>query len=338
MKRENGTGSIIRCKGLRKPYKVMSPMHEGKKPSFLGYYATIKEAEKALSDHSLPLSVTRFAQVYEEWIRFRSHRLSDSRLTALSCAFAHCSPLHDRHISDVVLSDILEVFEANRGRGKKTVDDIRTVICGVFGYAYRNEMIQRDPAALLTSDDLLWTDRQKRDVKILSPEQTERVIRSPRSEFADILVMTLYTGLRLRSELLTLTPDNVHTEGGLHLICGAKTEAGRDRTIPIHPDIVPLVEEYVSKAADGEPLFGMSYDRIWADMKRQYSGHTPHHLRHTFRSRLDSLGANHRCAELLMGHSVRTVSDIYIHKTFDELAAAVALLDFGYIYRPLIQN
>jgi len=55
--------------------------------------------------------------------------------------------------------------------------------------------------------------------------------------------------------------------------------------------------------------------------------HTPHNCRHTFRSRLDSAGANKRCIDLMMGHKSKDVGErVYTHKTIDELKAAIELV------------
>lgn len=55
--------------------------------------------------------------------------------------------------------------------------------------------------------------------------------------------------------------------------------------------------------------------------------HTPHECRHTFRSRLDSAGANKKCIDLMMGHKSKEVGErVYTHKTLDELKEAILLI------------
>lgn len=55
--------------------------------------------------------------------------------------------------------------------------------------------------------------------------------------------------------------------------------------------------------------------------------HTPHECRHTFRSRLDSAGANKVCIDLMMGHKSKEVGErVYTHKTIDELKEALNLV------------
>ena len=55
--------------------------------------------------------------------------------------------------------------------------------------------------------------------------------------------------------------------------------------------------------------------------------HTPHETRHTFRTRLDSAGANKRCIDLMMGHKSKDVGErVYTHKTLDELWEAIEII------------
>ena len=55
--------------------------------------------------------------------------------------------------------------------------------------------------------------------------------------------------------------------------------------------------------------------------------HVPHECRHTFRSRLESAGANQKCCDLLMGHASKDVGNrVYNHKSIEELRAAIELL------------
>jgi integrase len=62
-------------------------------------------------------------------------------------------------------------------------------------------------------------------------------------------------------------------------------------------------------------------------MEKLKTEHTPHDCRHTFRSRLDSAGANKRCVDLMMGHKSKDVGErVYTHKTTEELKLNIELI------------
>lgn len=137
----------------------------------------------------------------------------------------------------------------------------------------------------------------------------------------------LYSGWRI-SELLALKKTDVNlTEGTM--TGGTKTKAGKGRVVPIHSKIRLFIEARIEEP--GDYLFGHSgkhcsqsqYRIFWADFMTAWGmGHTPHECRHTFRTRLDSAGANQKCCDLLMGHVPKdTGNRVYNHKNIEELTA-----------------
>ena len=55
-------------------------------------------------------------------------------------------------------------------------------------------------------------------------------------------------------------------------------------------------------------------------MEQLQMNHTPHETRHTFRSLLDSAGANKVCIDRLMGHNSKETDErVYTHKNIEEL-------------------
>lgn len=54
---------------------------------------------------------------------------------------------------------------------------------------------------------------------------------------------------------------------------------------------------------------------------------TPHECRHTFRSRLDSAGANKVCIDRIMGHKSKGTGErVYTHKNIEELKMNIELI------------
>jgi len=79
---------------------------------------------------------------------------------------------------------------------------------------------------------------------------------------------------------------------------------------------------------NGKKISIGTYYKFWYQiMKALNLSHTPHECRHTFRSRLDSAGANKRCIDLIMRHKSKDVGErVYTHKTIDELKQTIELL------------
>ncbi len=69
-----------------------------------------------------------------------------------------------------------------------------------------------------------------------------------RMDFIDTILILIYTGMRV-GELLDIRLDNVYLDQK-YMIGGSKTEAGKDRVIPLHDRILPLVEKWYNTSKD----------------------------------------------------------------------------------------
>jgi integrase/recombinase XerC len=130
-----------------------------------------------------------------------------------------------------------------------------------------------------------------------------------------MLALFAYAGLR-KSELLGLDWDDVDLERRLLRVRRAK--GGRQRMVPIHPALEPLLLDYLRfRASDAEPaLFvGVQGRRLSPTIMAQtfirYARAagvtnrkrvTPHTLRHVFASELLRAGANLCQIQELLGH------------------------------------
>lgn len=163
-------------------------------------------------------------------------------------------------------------------------------------------------------------------------EITERLWEHQAEPWVDSVLIFLYSGWRI-SELLALTPDDVDLEAGT-MKGGTKTAAGKNRIVPIHSKIRPLVKARLADAGprlicyQGKCVPVSTYRIFWSGVMKQLNmNHVPHECRHTFESRLDSAGGNRRCIDLLMGHTSKDIGNrVYNHKTISELQKTIELL------------
>ena len=153
--------------------------------------------------------------------------------------------------------------------------------------------------------------------------------------WADTALMLCYTGFRV-SEFLELTRFSYHAEDGGYLQGGLKTEAGKNRIVPVHPKIRPYLMRWLEKGSDtiicderGKRINSNLYREYFHAVMEQVGAPdaTPHWCRHTFATRLHSAKADPLATKWLLGHS--TKSDItahYTHETINVLKDAVLLL------------
>ena len=136
-----------------------------------------------------------------------------------------------------------------------------------------------------------------------------------------MILINIYSGLR-PEELLQLKKENIDL---FHMTMtgGMKTDAGFNRTIPIHPKIVGLIEYYYKKS-DGELLFydydkttpaAMTYDKYRGRFKKILTRHgldklyRPSCPRHTFSTRAKDAHMDDFARKKIMGHEITDVTD-----------------------------
>lgn len=194
-------------------------------------------------------------------------------------------------------------------------------------FALEIDVINKSYAQLTTAEPIPETTKQP-----FTDKEVKAVWKIKDQEWVDSVLVFLYTGFRI-SELLAIKTANVDLVAGT-IQGGTKTKAGKDRIIPIHSKIFDIVKKKVEEGNEylfsynGKKMSSSQYYVYWnAIMEQLGIEKTPHECRHTFRSRLDSAGANKVCIDLMMGHKSKEVGErVYTHKKLEELKTAIELI------------
>lgn len=339
----SGYGSIIKLKGnRRKPYQVRLTKEftdEGKQIyMYLGYFEKKEQAMIALSEYqSSPYDITRetitFEEVYKKMTKEHFPRVSDSAIENYSnCFRKYCKSLYKTRFKDIRLTHLQGVID-DCGMAHPTRAMIKTLFRLMFKFAMKNDIVDKDYSQ--------YVDVGKREGKInrtpFTQEEIQKLFNNvDKLEFVDTILIMIYTGLRV-GEMLDIKIENVHLDEG-YMVGGFKTEAGRNRIIPINSKIEPFIKNYYEKNKDREYLITnfkgnqmcySNYRREKFDniMEKLEMKHRPHDARHTFASLMDSANANKLCIKRIIGHSSPDITDgVYTHKTLEELKEAIALI------------
>lgn len=121
------------------------------------------------------------------------------------------------------------------------------------------------------------------------------------------------------------------------MVGGVKTEAGKNRKIPIADCIYPFIKAWYSKNAFSKYLFPINSASTFRYKLNQIveiyglEEHKPHDGRHTFITLASNYGIDEILVKLIVGHSnSRNITqDVYTHKTQSQLLEAVNLLPYG---------
>lgn len=339
----NGYGSVVKLSGnRRKPYAVRRtvgwddrayPVYE-----IVGYYPTRKEAILALANYNsrpydLTLAKSTFSELYETWSKAAFPNMTEQLASAHRASYKHCERLYDVAYRDIRKADMQRCID-ECGRSYATQTNIRNLFVQLDKFAFDNDLISKCYSTNLTIS--------QKEVKIVRTLFTDKEVQTLHThigeECVDETLFLLYTGCRI-TEMLSLKQSNVDLENKT-LCFGIKTAAGKNRIVPIHDKLLPILQAHQT-----DPVF---VNDKWSHLTRQSSvynafmkrwtlmlerfgmKHTTHDCRHTVRSKLDAAEANKVCIDRIIGHkSSDTGERVYTHKSIEELREAMSRLSYG---------
>ena len=343
MKRPNKTGSILKLSGKRRrPYaaRVFVGYKENSKGQmiaqhkYIGYYEKQAEALAALEKYNVsPTTLYKetektkkhtFKDIYDMWmdeLSRKSKPLSKSTLDCYKSAYKNLSPLHDMVFELLTVEDLEEAALMNSNKSSSTMKNIKITLKGMYKTALRHRLVSDDLSALLL---LHATNENSRPHTIFTDEEIETLWEHKKDFYAKILLILIYTGMRI-NELLLMKSENVNLEER-YMTGGLKTDAGRNRQIPIAKKIVPLLDlshEYLISENGEYHVYTYYNDKISNYLKSLGMSHQFHDTRHTTATLMErhDIPLLHR--KLILGHSTSDVTDLYTHPPLDRLLDSI---------------
>ena len=340
----NGFGSITkRTDGnRRKPWSVRKTI-DGKQ-KLIGSFATYEEAIAYLVDCNKnpyiysPSQVT-FSELYHLMAAERYPKLAKSTQSNYVAAFRHCSKIHDKKFCELRISDLQSIIKAmsQNNKGHASQKKCRQLLHHIYSYAVKYEIIPS------SADITRYIDIDKcKKIYPKKPFNTRQLNRvkalitndNPLAPWAMSVVMMCYAGPR-PSEFLSVTKTDVKLKQRYFIIRESKTEAGKNRAVPISKKTLPYFKFWMQFPGKtlvtdetGKQLsyhqFRKRFDKVMSEARCR---HTPHECRHTCATWLDNAGANEVATKKILGHACPGITKgVYTHKTLHELKKAIDLI------------
>lgn len=292
----NGFGSIVFLKGnRRKPYcaRKTKGFNEKGYPQYLvvGYYETFEDAFVALSEFNhIPYQPDKqkFIDVADKWFDDYKADQSESTLQNYRASRKKCEPIHKKKIKEITSAELQALVSAQTAG---TQAEVIKYLHQVFHYAMRNDIIVKDPTELIGRTAFTETKRNP-----FTKEEVRAIWEMPESPIKEAVLVMLYTGLRI-GELYKIT--EIHDT---YIITGSKTDAGKNRIIPIHSKIRPFSDIF-------EHPHYSSKNGLAKAFRRTFIGHSPHDTRRAFVSRCVECGIDGTVARKIAGHSGQDVHE-----------------------------
>jgi integrase len=346
IKRENGTGSVYKRSDLKnRPWVAVTP--KSQKP--IGYYATAQEAKDALEDYRRNptdrLNIT-LKELYEEWKPLGYKDKSKQLIEGYNAAWRKLSPLYSKKFRELRTGDmqtIIEELQTERqgvNQGKKIVmlppmsysslSKIKILLGLLYQYAMQNDIVNKNYA------EFLVLPKKEQGVKDCFSDLELKKIEDAINKvpFADCIYFMCYTGLRI-TEFLTLNKFSIHERNGVcALYGGIKTAAGKNKVVPVHHKIKPILDDWMAKNGetifcrpDGKPYSSRNFREycFWPALEKiGVRKLNPHATRRTFATRMSSAGVREEDFIAMMGHTEYSVDiESYIYQSAEKLSKSI---------------
>ena len=324
--RGNGTGSVYKlANGTWIAVKILGRVidEQGvshKKQVSKSGFKTKKEALAYLPNltpktKEEKLASVTFKQLYDKWEP--THQKSKSTMDCYRAAMKKFAPVWNSPVREITVDDLQECMD--EVSGKRTQENMKAV-CGLL-YKYA---IPRHLAALNMGQYLVVGGTSGLGKEGLPLDALETIRKQVgKVDYADYVVAQCHLGFR-PSELLDLDAT-AYDRANKTFTGGAKTDAGKNRIVPISPKIQKIIDRLTANkvagpvfcAADGSRMSIEEYRQHFYEVleacgidnpiteidgvkRRKY---TPHSARHTFASMMKNVQGADKDKLALIGHT-----------------------------------
>lgn len=287
-------------------------------------------AQKLLADYNLVMRAEKqtendcptFAEVYEKYYDWKFNgkkKYSRSAMSSAKVAFNNCSVLHERKMDEIVCSELQEILDSSTLK-YSSLELIVSLLKQMFRYALAEKIIESNPTELLKinieDDDEHGVPFTDADLKILWKHKNDETVEG--------ILLMCYCGYRI-GELYVVNVDMKRKcfEGGL------KTRTSRERIVPIHSSILPIVNRRIKEYGSlMDVKDGTFRKRMYQKLEELgIEKHTPHDCRHTFSRLCEQYEVKENDRKRLLGHKFDDITNsVYGHRELEELRTEIEKL------------
>lgn len=355
----NGFGQISEIKGrnLRNPWRAMvtvgktetgRPICKPLKPE--SYFPTYNDAYAALVEYNQnPYDlgpVTTVKELYDKWSPEYFKTIKDSHAT--ESAWAYCTAVYGmrvmdlraRHIKGCIDEGTAVIKGEEKNPNATMKNKIKTLFNQMLDYALEFEIVDRNYSRTFNlSDDVIKECKTTKKGHIAFTDAEISLLWEHVSDkdLVDVLLIQCYSGWRPQ-ELGLLELANVDLENWT-FTGGIKTDAGKERTVPIHSKIYKLVKKNYEEAVSlgSEYLFNctegikgknhqLTYNRYQQGFLRIRDelnlnpDHRPHDGRTHFVTTAKRYGVDEYAIKYMVGHKISDITEkVYTKREFNWL-------------------
>lgn len=366
----NGFGQISEIKGknLRKPFRAMitvgkddfgKPVSKLLKP--IAYFETYNEAYAALVEYNRnPYDFDEnmtVKELYEKWTDVYFKNLeSDSSKRSTKAAWAYCSAVYNmpvvdlrtRHIKFCMEEGYVMVNDEKKTPTAGTKSRIKSMFNMMLDYAVEYEIVDRNCARAFSVDKEVAKEAKEvtnEHMTFSDDEMTTLWKNVDQRDYVDMILIQCYSGLR-PVELCKIELKDIDLKNWA-IVGGVKTDAGKNRQVPIHTKIRDLVKRRYDQAIsiDSKYLFNCverKERKDWIMTYPKYSyrfgaivsdlGLNPNHKPHDGRKHFVTMAKKYKVDQYalkrIIGHEIDDITEkIYTERDFSWLQEEIEKIE-----------
>ena len=274
-----------------------------------------------------------FADLYTMFLYRHVDRVGKSTMDCYRAAYKYFDAVHLKRFADITTPDLQACVDACP-HGKRTKENMKALGTLMYKLAREMDVTAKDYA------QFIWiAPADKVSYNPFKPEHEAVLLQAALDgDFgASVIISDCYLGFRPAALLQIKKTDYSPDERVIH--GGVKTDAGRDRSVPVSKKIQPIVDrlyasehEYLFSNRE-EPLkinyyrdyiFYPTLDRLGIQPSPKY--YMPYSCRHTFATKLKSINGATVDIAALMGHTSYEQSMQYQHEDLTSKRAIIGQL------------
>ena len=263
-----------------------------------------------------------FAEIYAMWAERHSQTVSPNTTKQYARLYAACAPIADKPMADLKLVH-LQTLVDSAGLSPIISKQLKSLLNQIYQLAINREIVTVNYAERIELNKKPET--KKPHIPFTHDEISALWARVDVSTVQYALIL-IYTGMRA-GELINMRTADVHIDDG-YMIGGSKTAAGKNRIIPIHHKIAPLIANFYNPNNDYLITPRITGFKLHYYFERDIPGHRTHDCRHTFASLANSARIPLVDIGKALGHKdVSITGRIYTHifdQTHQEVLNTVA--------------
>ena len=293
------------------------------------------------------------AQYCEEWLTISRNRVKPStyakyRNIILHYIIPHIGPRYPQELTTLLMEQYVALLlregavRSDKGLSPKTVHDTLCVLRAVIAY------IRKQPGSQMPEFEIVPPRCQKRQIRMLTMAEQERLIRYLRKDTDDCkfgVLLALLTGMRigevcaLQWKDISLPDRMIHVRATMQrlqvqdaekktAVCiGAPKSENAARDIPLSLLAVQLCAKFKRPEPETYILTGQPSYMEPRALQYRFARYTKqcglehvnfHALRHTFATRCIEVGFEVKSLSEILGHSnVKVTLDRYVHSSME---------------------